>query len=140
MLLCSDIICIYCFTRVRFDGVLLEFGDITVGFKCVAVGKHVRCWSILRDCKRLRSEKKSSSGNVLAVDVSSNESFDQDSNVVVVACDVVKTADAVLGLGDESWSDVLWLCIGISTARWSSRRESFKKWLIICLKKKKHNL
>jgi hypothetical protein len=33
----------YCFTRVRFDGVLLEVGDISEEFEFIVEGKHVRC-------------------------------------------------------------------------------------------------
>ncbi len=77
----------YCFTRVRFDGVLLEVGDISEEFEFIVEGKHVRCWSIRRDCKRLRSEKKSSSGKVFDV-VSWIKSFDGES-VVGLSWDVL---------------------------------------------------
>jgi hypothetical protein len=34
---------IYCFTRVRFDGVLLEDGDVSEVVEFIVDGKHVRC-------------------------------------------------------------------------------------------------
>jgi len=98
---------IYGFTRVRFDGVLVEFGDASEESELIVDGKHVRCWSIRRDCKRLRSEKKSSSGKVFDVG-SFDELFDGDSVIADIGLVV----------------NVLWLWIGISAARWSSRRES----------------
>jgi hypothetical protein len=34
---------IYGFTRVRFDGVLVEFGDVSEESELIVDGKHVRC-------------------------------------------------------------------------------------------------
>ncbi len=72
-------------------------------------GRHV--W---RDCKRLRSEKKSSSGNV----------FDVDSLKIVFVWFVVGVViTEVVGIG-RRFEDLLVIDNGKSTARWSFIRES----------------
>ena len=72
-------------------------------FEGLLEGKQVRCWSMRRDCRRLRREKKSSSGKVFEVSPLI-ELVDGDSAVaviiVVVIVDITEDADA--GRADDA--------------------------------------
>ena len=53
------------------------------------VGRQVRCWSMRRDCNRLRREKKSSSGKVFEV------AFFDGESVLADAADIGLVVDEV---------------------------------------------